>query len=684
MYVISYLICKKTLFKQFQILKLKNARNNMFSMSKLLLIILLNETYAYITQDIETILLPALNPTSANEISLTLKVFGIQIQLNLHKSDETVSSTFEVWKYEAKSITEELSQLNASNPCYYLHKDRISTAVMNFRQELEWEGFVSLKDDTFIIRPLRDDLASSSLTDNFCVKEEINVSFGKPHRIKRLLQSFANSSFYNLDNFKLKQRHVRNTQEKLTVELAVFIDEAAYRTFMPFLEEDKEMLRLILAYVNNIQALYHHPSLGVSIDISLVDLKIMKTQPVNLPVFDGHASKLLDSFCKYAKSINPPDDNDPHHWDVGLYLTGLNIYSVDNYTGGLARINGVCDLIRSCAIVEFGTTDTISSGFASSLVAAHEIGHVLGMVHDIEYAIPCDTYKYIMSSHKLHQGQVTWSKCSRDTAKKLWNEKECLRDRTRQENLAYDHSIYHDLPGREWTAKAQCEIYYRNKDADAVSLLDICKTLQCDTPQIKGYYFTGPAMEGTTCALGKECRGGKCVPVIEPPYIFKYCEDDNWSEWEEGICQSSCLKKSKGIKVKRRSCTHKSHKMARCEGPYYDMVLCDDSFCPENRTTISKLTTNKCIKFSRIMKRAAYNVELEAGPGVQVPHNVAKPWKACTIHCRRKNSSALYAPRLEMLNLNIDPYYTDGTWCHHKDGLDYYCRQHYCLPERYS
>ncbi|XP_067214567.1 A disintegrin and metalloproteinase with thrombospondin motifs adt-2-like isoform X2 [Linepithema humile] len=592
---------------------------------------------------------------------------------------------FKVWKHDAKNITEDLSQLYTSNPCYYVHKDQISTAAINFCQEHGWKGFIFLKYDTLEIRPLQKDYASLSSVDDFCVKEKMNISFGKPHLIKRSLQLSADSSFHNLDNFKLKRRDVQNMQKKLTIELAVFLDEAAYRTFMSFLHNDEKILHmLILAYVNNIQAVYHHPSLGVSIDISLVHLEIMNEQPSDLPTYGGSAVELLDSFCNYLDTRNSPNNNNSRHWDLGLYLTGLNILHKDDYLAGLANPTEVCESNTSCAVVEFGIAHDLTSGFASSLVAAHEIGHVLGMEHDSDYTKPCDTYKYIMSSDIFYQGQVTWSECSRNIAEGLWDRKKCLRDHTINLEDAYDHSRYENLPGRQWTAKAQCEIFFHDKNANVVSLLDICKTLQCETPNNNLYSFTGPALPGTYCAPGKECRGGECVPVIEPPYIFKYCEDDNWSEWEEGTCQSNCLKKSKGIKVKRRSCTHENDKMTRCEGSYYDIVLCNGSFCPENRTTISKLTTNKCIKFSRIMKRAAYNVELEAGPGVQVPYNVAEPWKACTIHCRRKNSSTIYAPRLEMLNLNIDPYYTDGTWCHHKDGLDYYCRQHYCLPERYS
>nr|XP_012230574.1 PREDICTED: A disintegrin and metalloproteinase with thrombospondin motifs 4-like [Linepithema humile] len=441
----------------------------MFFMLKLVLIFLLNKTHAHTTQDIERILLPALNTTEIKEIPLTLKVFGKQIKLNLRRNDKNVSSNY----------------------------------------------------------------------------------------------------------------------------------EAAYRTFKPFLGEDKETLRmLILVYVNRIQAVFHHPSLGVSIDISLVHLEIMDEQPLNLPVFGGNDDKLLDSFCDYAATRNPPDDNDPNHWDVSLYLTGINIYSTeedDLGSIGISNVDSVCDSNESCVIVEFGIPDKLSSGFSSSLTAAHEIGHVRGI------------------------------------AEELWYEKDCLRDQTRPKCLSdtsLDHSRYHDLPGRKWTAKAQCEIYFRDKNANVVSLFDICKTLECETPHDNLYAFTGPALEGTYCAPGKECRGGECAPVIEPPYIFENCEDDNWSEWKESTCQSICLEKSKG-----------------------------------------NLTFKLAPKF-----------EL----GWQAAHDFEKPWIACIVHCQQKDSSTIDALRLKMLNLNINPYFPDGTWCHEKDGQDYYCRQHFCLPESYS
>lgn len=105
------------------------------------------------------------------------------------------------------------------------------------------------------------------------------------------------------------------------------------------------------------------------------------------------------------------------------------------------------------------------------------------------------------------RGQVTWSECTRNVTKTLWETKKCLRDHTKQGNLedvyALDHSRYHDLPGREWTAKAQCELFFRNKDANVVTLHDICQTLECEIPPNE-ISFTGPALDGMSLLSKKK------------------------------------------------------------------------------------------------------------------------------------------------------------------------------------
>ncbi|XP_012224494.2 A disintegrin and metalloproteinase with thrombospondin motifs 2-like isoform X2 [Linepithema humile] len=601
-----------------------------------------------------------------------------------------------------------MSQLKALDSCFYIHEDHVSSAAINFCHENGLEGLIFVENDTLEIRPLRSELAPLSLIDDYCVKGEINLSFGKPHLIKTSVQYFDNSNLYLLNNLKRKRRDARIAERKLTIELAVFFDEAAYRTFMPLLDNDVDKIRyMILAYVNRIQAAFHLPSLGVAIDISLVHLEIMQKQPSQLPVVNRDAQNILASFCKYSKTHNPSYDRDPHHWDVALYLTGLNLYRletmkiVSNYSKsnekiiknyqplGVSKPYAICKTF-SCAIAEFRDTKITSSGLRSSLVAVHEISHVLGLQHDNSFVSKSkDRNKfYIMTTNvSKSQSQVIWSEHSYKTVMSIFllrfkESFSCLRDHVSPTNSAYvfNNLHYHNLPGREWTAKAQCELFLRDKNANVVTLYDICQTLQCEIRHKNTYYFTGPALAGTHCALGMECCGEKCIPVIEPPYIFKYCEDDNWSEWKEDSCKNSyCLEGSKGVRNKRRFCKHQNDITANCIGPYYDVVLCDDSsLCSQKRKTIAEFTTMKCTEFSRIMS------ELELKPGWQAPHKMDKPWIACTIHCVRKKFSTFYAPRWEMLNFGNNPYFPDGTLCHKTRDQNYYCRFHHCLPENYS
>ncbi|XP_012230637.1 A disintegrin and metalloproteinase with thrombospondin motifs 7-like [Linepithema humile] len=659
----------------------------MFFILKLVLIILLNETYAYITQNTETTLLPAWYPTDAKKIPLSLKVFGQLIQLNLHRNDRIVSPEYEVLKYHIK---DKLSQLKASDPCLYIHKDHVSSAIINFCNEHGLEGLVFLKNDNFEIRPLRNDLASLSLLDDICVQEQINFSFGKPHLIKRL-QYFANSNLYHFDNFKPKRRYVRNTQPKLILELAVFLDESATDKNNNFLYYNDEKLRdLIFAYVNQIQMLFRHPSFGDPIDIWLVHLEIMKEQPKDLPVYDFNerevfsGAEILNSFCRYSTNSLFKK----HHWDLALYLTGLNFHK---HRHGNEMVSGLtfpgvnlCNHWHFCAVAKFGAMPrTTNSGFAlSARIAAHEIGHIFGMEHDEDpNGGKCDKDKYVMGFNPIRRGQITWSNCSRNIIEKKDVDKWCLEQQNRSKYLddayAFYHLHYHDLPGREWTAKAQCELYFRDHDANVVTLHDICDTLECETPDPHltshdktSHIRIGPALEGTYCALGKECRGGKCVPVQEPPYIFNYYRKDKWSKWKVGPCESSCIEKSKGVRIRRRFCEHRNIRTANCKGPYYDVVMCNEFSCNDfKRKTISQFAQLICNAFRSALQKHNHPIQLENNIGSlwrQRFHNVEKPWIACTIFCLLKNTSIYYPIREIMFEFDqypyiSFPYFPDGT-----------------------
>lgn len=223
-----------------------------------------------------------------------------------------------------------------------------------------------------------------------------------PHIIKRA--SFnTNSDFNDVFPVNLKQlnKHEFNYEalieadtaiktssrlKGLTLELALFFDEAAYKIFAPYMDNNEKKIQdMLLAYVNGVQALYHHPSLGTNLELVLVRMDLMKSQPYNMPHYEGERSKLLDSFCAYQERNNPAGDSNPHHWDMALYVSGLDFFAYENgrksgVTMGLATVGGVCLNKYACVIAELGTTNVFgkpypSAGFTSVYILAHEIGH---------------------------------------------------------------------------------------------------------------------------------------------------------------------------------------------------------------------------------------------------------------------------------------------------------------------
>lgn len=160
----------------------------------------------------------------------------------------------------------------------------------------------------------------------------------------------------------------------------------------------------------------------------------------------------------------------------------------------------------------------------------------------------------------------------------------------------------------------------------------------------------------------------------------------SWGEWKEGSCNSDCLEKSKGARIRQRSCENRIQhqnqdwRTVNCKGLHYDVLLCKDkTFCKGKRRTTSEFATLKCSVFSEKLS------ELDStSRGLQAIHEPEKPWIACAIFCELKDMTAYYAPRVELSDLGLDPYFPDGTWCHNEEDQDYFCRQHHCLPESFQ
>lgn len=270
---------------------------------------------------------------------------------------------------------------------------------------------------------------------------------------------------------------------------------------------EQHLIRFILAMINGVQLLYHHPSLGYKVNFILKRIEILHNEMSDLRR-SSDIDIYLNSFCLWQRKLNPTSDKDVLHFDHALILTGLDLYvvskngKVSSQVVGLAPVSGMCTAISSCTINE-------GKHFESVFVVAHEIGHNVGMRHD-NLDNGCDPSSYIMSP-TLGSGKITWSQCSRKYLDAFLKSPQamCLFDRGHFGNNL-DHSAEGMLPGERFDSDQQCMLKYGKDSVRSKSqnLGEICRDLHCQRDR---YTWTShPALEGTNCGDSMWCRSGVC------------------------------------------------------------------------------------------------------------------------------------------------------------------------------
>ncbi|QQP57206.1 Uncharacterized protein FKW44_002120, partial [Caligus rogercresseyi] len=404
------------------------------------------------------------------------------------------------------------------------------------------------------------------------------------------------------------------------IETAVFVDEEAVRKFDPFLQRSNEKLRDLFLR-------------GVDFDISIVRIELLRSQPSNLPTHGGERTLLLKSFCRYQSKENKNKNGEAGHWDIGVYISGLDFYAVSGgrsskVTMGLSAVDAICTNDYNCVIAELGTTNYKnkpypSSGFTSVYVLAHELGHNLGLHHDGKSGNTCGTNGFIMASpHGPAAVQINSDPRNTPASKT-----------TPPRNL----SILSEKlsQGRNGTRISNVKIFLLDREARTYhtqdTLEEICHALKCKTDNRLGIYRAGPALEGTLCGEGKWCREGKCVKSKDAVAA------STSGTWSDGI---------QGRPKNTRTC---NNPYRTCNGKSTDVELCDDS-C-SSRQAIKAYAGEACGKFKVLKPNLIAN-------GEQVRYSEKKTDLACNIYCENKLSngaSQWYSP---VLDFNDNPDWT--------------------------
>jgi len=630
------------------------------------------------------------------------QAFNLTRMLNLKTNELLVSNRANIaWIGEDGKETRK--NVNTSKlGCHKIHKAKDLMAAVSNCQEGKMTGFVSTPEDTFEFAPLtkrlknkvkqqlinyyRAPLEDQGLdVDDFLVVKRVTFP-NFTGSDSEFLEWTAEGSVIDVgdsdvlypidfgdDDYRIEelenQEDQGNANNKM-IETAIFFDQVAYKRFSS-VYSDEEIEDLLMAYINQVAAIYRMPSLGQEIDIMITYLEIQKT--AQFKNMGGRRESLLNSFCEYSNTKNPMDDqSNPRHWDVGILVTGLDLWAEKNGvraddTLGLARTNGMCHAKYSCVVVEFGVVGALGSsypttGFTASYTLAHELGHSLGMSHDKGFIGD----GFIMSTKRLERGQTSWSPQSGESIRQN-HRLTCLSDRPILPNH-WDHNDTQLVPGYFYPADEQCRFFFHGKEASPAEEEEDdperCQNLVCQHEN--DIQSTGPPLEGTSC--GGEgthwCRSGTCVPV--QPF--------RWSPWRSGPCVSACTRDGTGTRKLTRQCLRlPGYEDQDCGDESEEAVLlCQDTqLCGVRRTggrrTRAQLATLLCEQQAALLD----TLDRSTPKGQAIPYEEDKPWQACVLYCKARGGEGWINP--------LGATFPDGTWCHYDGYNNYYCRAHQCI-----
>ncbi|XP_002121766.3 A disintegrin and metalloproteinase with thrombospondin motifs 12-like [Ciona intestinalis] len=431
------------------------------------------------------------------------------------------------------------------------------------------------------------------------------------------------------------QRSRRSISLEHWIELMLVVDNKMVHY------HGKNIESYVLTIVNMVSELFHDVSIGNSLHVTLIRLVLLEGDEKGLKITQ-HAERTLDSFCRWAKRMNPKSDNHANHHDVAVLLTRRNICSRSNKsceTLGLAHVAGMCQSHRSCNVNQ-------DTGLSLAFTVAHELGHNFAMHHDgqLNHCTPDEANPRVMTPHLTSNNlPMRWSTCSRKYITRFLDRNWgfCLMDTPSSELTPFPYPS--ELPGVLYDADHQCRLMFGAKSRHCKGLDDMCNRLWC--------LYRGTcrsrlhsAVQGTKCGRGRWCYGGKCVRVGKRAAAF----DGAWSAWTTwSRCSRSC---GVGITFSERRCDQPEprHGGRYCLGERKRYRTCNKWACEATNTT-STFREQQCADFNNVLYKNKTYTWLPVNSAVY----------PCELHCYTRAGKTPFADRLRDKVI-------DGTKCYNR------------------
>ncbi|KAJ8046666.1 A disintegrin and metalloproteinase with thrombospondin motifs 9 [Holothuria leucospilota] len=465
------------------------------------------------------------------------------------------------------------------------------------------------------------------------------------HIGKRLKSQEADKNESN----KVKSRRKRFMSYEHFLELMVVADSKMVD------HHGDNVQHYILTLTSMVDRIFRDPSIGNSIDVVLVQRVMLLPEVEPDLEISSSSTSTLRSFCAWQKRQNEPNGH-PHHFDTAILLTRENICRTETAcdTLGLAELGTICDLNRSCSIVE-------DNGLSAAFTMAHEMGHVFNLPHDD--ARKCEEYigsaYHVMAPTLNHSTKPwTWSNCSRHylTSFLEAGHAHCLWNKPNDTQALPSY-----LPGEVYNTTKQCAIVFgENSRLCPFTKYKSCSLLWCtgshrsrDTSGAGCYTHQVPQADGTPCELNKMgpewCIRRKCVP--RTPNAVEI--HGGWGQWAPfGTCSRTC---GGGVQQSRREC---NDPVPQNGGKY----------CIGDRMRFRSCAIEPCPPDSKDFREeqcAAFNTE---GTEWVAKFTGVHDNDVCKLFCQKKNNPTSFQRKSKQV--------IDGTTC--KPGGDDICVQGQC------